>query len=631
MADERFDSSAFQQLQSKQTEFLDDIDKLRSQGIGRYVDLPQLIVCGNQSSGKSSVLEAISRVRFPTESSLCTRFATELILRRAPTANYAVSITPGHTWSDEERQRMKEFESPFNDAEDFPAIVKAAKDIMGLKEKGPKTFSDDVLRVEVSGPDQPHLTLVDLPGLIDSAPREEDIKLVKDLVKKYMKNPRSVILAVVAGGTDIANQGIIQLVKKYDPEKERTIGIITKPDLLPEDSSQEREFLELAKNEVLFLELGWHVLRNRDFKARSVTSTVRDEYEAQFLSRGVWSNIQSAHKGIGSLRRRLSEILLHKISTNLPSLTAEIKLGRDVCRDQLNKLGDSRQTTREQRQYLTKISGEFQKLVHEAREGYCADKFFDDSKSPDWASKRLRAVIHALNDEFTRSMHQRGHKRQVTRPGSPFSPVGSDNVAITREELIKELDGLAQETRDTALPGFANARLVRNLFQDQSTPWKGIAERHIMEIWTATRSVLRMVLDHVCNGEILATVSRQLFDPWFGEKIVEMEKMLGLLLKPHQRGNPITYNLGFLVNTRLRRTSEKTKQVQKTLSGGDTPGGDSAKYSWSNIEQAIRKAESTDSYSSSDIILSTEAYYEVSNLNPRNTLINTILGGTSTK
>ncbi|KAI1159503.1 P-loop containing nucleoside triphosphate hydrolase protein [Nemania serpens] len=63
---------------------LDVIDTLRSQGIGRYVDLPQIIVCGDQSSGKSSILEAISGLSFPTKDNLCTRFATELILRRSP-------------------------------------------------------------------------------------------------------------------------------------------------------------------------------------------------------------------------------------------------------------------------------------------------------------------------------------------------------------------------------------------------------------------------------------------------------------------------------------------------------------------------------------------------------------------
>ena len=68
-------------LQSNDTRnLLDIVDNLRSQGISRYVDLPEIIVCGEQSSGKSSVLEAITEIPFPRKENLCTRFATEISL-----------------------------------------------------------------------------------------------------------------------------------------------------------------------------------------------------------------------------------------------------------------------------------------------------------------------------------------------------------------------------------------------------------------------------------------------------------------------------------------------------------------------------------------------------------------------
>jgi GTP-binding protein EngB required for normal cell division len=80
-------------LQSKEhRDLLDIIDKLRSKGISRYVDLPEIIVCGEQSAGKSSVLEAISGMSFPTKDNLCTRFVTELVLRPDETPGVRVSI-----------------------------------------------------------------------------------------------------------------------------------------------------------------------------------------------------------------------------------------------------------------------------------------------------------------------------------------------------------------------------------------------------------------------------------------------------------------------------------------------------------------------------------------------------------
>lgn len=98
-----FHTEALNGLCSKdQLDLLDSIDFLRSQGISHYVSLPQIIVCGDQSSGKSSVLEAISGVPFPTKSNLCTRFPIELVLRKTSHIGVSVSIVPHESRSESE-------------------------------------------------------------------------------------------------------------------------------------------------------------------------------------------------------------------------------------------------------------------------------------------------------------------------------------------------------------------------------------------------------------------------------------------------------------------------------------------------------------------------------------------------
>jgi hypothetical protein len=87
-------------------QLLDDIDKLRSHGISHLVALPQLVVCGDQSSGKSSVLEAISGIPFLTKDNLCTRFATEVVLRRTLDEQVSVTITPGPGREQNEAQKL---------------------------------------------------------------------------------------------------------------------------------------------------------------------------------------------------------------------------------------------------------------------------------------------------------------------------------------------------------------------------------------------------------------------------------------------------------------------------------------------------------------------------------------------
>lgn len=194
-------------------DLLDIIDNLRSQGISHYVDLPQIIVCGDQSSGKSSVLEAISGFQFPRKDNLCTRFATEVILRRNPEESANIVIVPGDDRTEGERVALSAFLKKSVDLEHLEALINEAKNVMGLGGDA-RAFSSDVLRIEVSGPSQPHLTLVDLPGLFRAGNRlqtDTDAEAVTSLVLSYMKRTRSIILAVVSAKNDFANQ----IVTKY--------------------------------------------------------------------------------------------------------------------------------------------------------------------------------------------------------------------------------------------------------------------------------------------------------------------------------------------------------------------------------------------------------------------------------
>lgn len=103
---------------------LEKIDKLFACNVGEYINLPQLVVVGDQSSGKSSVLEGLTKLKFPRNSGLCTRFATQIIFRRDPSLKTrritGSIISTGHddgsmnsSWSisDIESLNEKEFEN----------------------------------------------------------------------------------------------------------------------------------------------------------------------------------------------------------------------------------------------------------------------------------------------------------------------------------------------------------------------------------------------------------------------------------------------------------------------------------------------------------------------------------------
>lgn len=112
---------------------------------------------------------------------------------------------------------------------------------MGLSGDGDEVerkpiFSNDVLRLEVSGPDQEHLNVIEVTRIFKSTTEgvttKADIKLVRNMVKEHMTNPRSVMLAVVPANVDVATQKILELAAEADRDGARTLGVLTKPDFV---------------------------------------------------------------------------------------------------------------------------------------------------------------------------------------------------------------------------------------------------------------------------------------------------------------------------------------------------------------------------------------------------------------
>ncbi|KAL2018371.1 hypothetical protein VTK56DRAFT_906 [Thermocarpiscus australiensis] len=374
-----FASDALSKLCSAdQLALLDAIDRLRLQGINNYVSLPQIIVCGDQSSGKSSVLEAISGVSFPVKSNLCTRFPTELVLRRASHTSASVSIVPHESRAESEQIALRSFREQLDGFGDLPGLVERAKDAMGITAGG-KAFSRDILRIEITGPDRPHLTIVDLPGLIHSETKNQtssDVELIKDVVQSYMKEPRCIILAVVSAKNDFANQVVLKLARTADKTGARTLGVITKPDTLTPGSESEALYVSLARNQEVEFRHGWHVLKNMDSEKGSWSFSERDANEAEFFDSGVWTELPRSCLGIEKLRGCLSKVLLSQIASELPSLINEIDEKFKSCQRQLKKLGDPRDSLEEQRLYLFHLSQYFQALVNSSVTGNYNSPFF---------------------------------------------------------------------------------------------------------------------------------------------------------------------------------------------------------------------------------------------------------------
>jgi GTPase SAR1 family protein len=431
---------------SEQMKLLDAVDALRAHGLGEITALPQLVVCGDQSSGKSSVLQAISGVPFPRKANVCTRFATEVILRRARVVRISVSIVPSKDLPAQDRERILGFQQDLASIEDFADLFKKAKETMGISDQK-KTFSKDVLRVEFWGPTQPQLTLVDLPGLIHSETEgqtKDDIKLVDDLVTSYLKSPRSIILAIVSAKYDINNQVILRRAREVDPEGKRTLGIITKPDAIDNDDD-ERAFIKIARNENVKFVLGWHVVKNMHSGSENAQQETRDMEETNFFNTNIsFSTLPKKDVGIDSLRTRLSSVLFDQIKVELPRLVEDIESRVRATKAARDRLGPGRPTIDEQRGFLIELSESFQNICRDAVAGHYDHEFFQGDVD---GERRLCANLLNKHFEFAKSLRKKGASWKITREEDQ----DDDSSSEITDDSEQEIDDERKRSREEAI------------------------------------------------------------------------------------------------------------------------------------------------------------------------------------
>ena len=549
-------------------DLLDIIDSLRAQGFSRYVDLPEIIVCGDQSAGKSSVLEAISGMGFPTKDGLCTRFVTELVLRRGHKTSTKVFITPGEGRYDKEKDDLECWEPRASiDKDGLEAVTQEAMEAMGAPVA--RKFYDDILRIELTGPNQPHLTMVDLPGLFRAGNKEQsdtDVDTVRSMVEKYMARPRSIILAVVSAKNEYVLQEVTSMAKHADPKGLRTMGLITKPDTLDVGSDSEGYWVSLAQNTEVELRLGWHVLRNRNFEQRGSTSAQRDAAEEDFFSRGIWTGVNPEHCGVEALRIRLSSVLKDQILSQLPSLVQDVENGIHVCTEKLDRLGPVRETPQEQLRYLLHLSEDYTSLTQQAVDGTYTDCFFGMRKKHEGYPRRLRAVVQNRLLEFKQDMFLNGQSRRIT-DSSESEGEGENEISesprIPRSQYVEEVAHRLKFSRGRELPGLFSPLIVGDLFVEQCEPWRKIAKALVEDILEAAHQTTQLVIQHVAASDVVIEVLKFVHE-MVEELRVELDAKIDELLISAMQ-HPITYNRQLTDNTQKAQQARQKRAIRQLI------------------------------------------------------------------
>ncbi|CAN4111982.1 unnamed protein product [Withania somnifera] len=282
------------------------------------IELPQVAVVGSQSSGKSSVLEAlVGRDFLPRGSDICTR--RPLVLQLLQTKR-----NPDGT--DEEWGEFLHL--PGKRFYDFNQIRSEIQAETEREAGGNKGVSDKQIRLKIFSPNVLDITLVDLPGItkVPVGDQPSDIEArIRTMIMSYIKLPSCLILAVTPANSDLANSDALQIAGNADPDGYRTIGVITKLDIM-DRGTDARNFL-LGK--VIPLRLGYVGIVNRNQEDIMMNRSIKDALVAEekfFRSRPVYNDLAD-RCGVPQLAKKLNQILVQHIKKLLPGLKSRISAG----------------------------------------------------------------------------------------------------------------------------------------------------------------------------------------------------------------------------------------------------------------------------------------------------------------
>uniref|UniRef100_UPI0037E903BF dynamin-1-like protein isoform X1 n=1 Tax=Semicossyphus pulcher TaxID=241346 RepID=UPI0037E903BF len=311
------------------------------------IQLPQIVVVGTQSSGKSSVLESlVGRDILPRGTGIVTR--RPLILQlvhidsedRRKTSEENESKRNGRLYRGIEGEEWGKFlhtkNKIYTDFEMIRQEIDTETERLSGNNKG---ISDDPIHLKVFSPHVVNLTLVDLPGItkvpVGDQPKDIEIQ-IRELILKYISNPNSIILAVTAANTDMATSEALKVAREVDPDGRRTLAVVTKLDLMDAGT----DAMDVLMGRVIPVKLGIIGVVNRsqlDINQRKlVADSIRDEYA--FLQKKYPS--LANRNGTKYLARTLNRLLMHHIRDCLPELKTRINVLAAQYQSLLNSYGE---------------------------------------------------------------------------------------------------------------------------------------------------------------------------------------------------------------------------------------------------------------------------------------------------
>ncbi len=226
-------------------------------------------------------------------------------------------------------------------------IEELTEELSGAKSEGGFSESEKYIDIKLVSPDVPDLTIIDLPGIVRTTTRDQSDQVrrqVDGLLNRFLQQKRTIILAVIPSYVDIATVDILQRAEAVDPDGLRTIGVLTRPDLVDKDA--EGRVIDVLANRTKPLKHGYFMLQNRCQEEPKEAESAEEarEREHLWLQSSKFAGIpgvSDSRLGVNVLTTALTELLVQHIEGEIPSIIAEVQQNLKDTEKKLEKLGEA--------------------------------------------------------------------------------------------------------------------------------------------------------------------------------------------------------------------------------------------------------------------------------------------------
>lgn len=330
--EDNFFHSSFQDIGRKLKECNDTLGELQQLGVSHDVQLPELVLVGDQSAGKSSLMSGLANLELPRSEGTCTRCPLHIRVSRNTQWSCRVwlrkdyiyeppdrdiresdvtAADPFFPWKKRGHTDTKEFKI-MNDKSEIEQVLRwaqiailnddqpAAQYVPGsgaiacgvpieeVAERTAAKFSPNIVALEIKGPDLPDLSFYDMPGIFQNPADVKDdylVCVVRNLSKAYIQHPAAIIMCSMPMNSDAENSSTFNLTRRLGAAP-RTIGVLTKADLLPPGGNHE-QWLDIMRSKTHTTGLGYFITSRPQGKTLEELATWEERiFEDQ--SSGSW-------------------------------------------------------------------------------------------------------------------------------------------------------------------------------------------------------------------------------------------------------------------------------------------------------------------------------------------------------